>query len=145
MDTRAVLDTNVVISGFLWHGPPTNVLMAAAKGQTRLFASAPLYDELPAVLQRPKLATRLVETGYSPQSLVTKYSGFVTTVRPVEFLEPPRLSDPRDVAVVATAYAANAAWIVSGDKHLLELGTFHDIRIVSTAEFLRRLNADPVP
>jgi predicted nucleic acid-binding protein len=50
--------------------------------------------------------------------------------------------DPDDEMVLECAMAAAADFIVSGDKkHLLALGQFRDIPIVSPAEFLRRLAA----
>jgi predicted nucleic acid-binding protein len=50
--------------------------------------------------------------------------------------------DPGDEMVLECALAAEADYIVSGDKkHLLVLGEFHDIRIVSPSDFLRRLAA----
>jgi predicted nucleic acid-binding protein len=48
--------------------------------------------------------------------------------------------DPGDEMVLECALAAEADYIVSGDKkHLLALREFHGIRIVSPSDFLRRL------
>jgi predicted nucleic acid-binding protein len=48
--------------------------------------------------------------------------------------------DPGDEMVLECALAAEADYIVSGDKkHLLSLREFHGIRIVSPSDFLRRL------
>ena len=46
------------------------------------------------------------------------------------------LDDPDDDHVLACAFAAQADLIVSGDSHLLNLKTYHRIRIVSAAEAL---------
>jgi len=46
---------------------------------------------------------------------------------------------PADDRVLECAVAAHADCIVSGDKHLLELGRFGKIPILAPAEFLERL------
>lgn len=43
---RLVLDTNVVVAGLLWSGPPRRLLEAAVQGEIELFSSAVLLDEL---------------------------------------------------------------------------------------------------
>ena len=51
--------------------------------------------------------------------------------------------DPDDDAVLEAAVAAEADWIVSGDVHLLRLGSFRQIRIVSPADLLGGTAAEP--
>lgn len=43
---RLVLDTNVVVAGLLWNGPPRRLLQAAIDGECDLFSSAVPLDEL---------------------------------------------------------------------------------------------------
>ena len=43
---RLVLDTNIVVAGLLWNGPPRRLLEAAIAGEVELFSSAVLLDEL---------------------------------------------------------------------------------------------------
>jgi len=47
--------------------------------------------------------------------------------------------DPDDDAVLATALAAPADLIVSGDTHLLDLKSFHRIPIITAAEAVNRI------
>lgn len=50
------------------------------------------------------------------------------------------VADPCDEMVLECALAARADFIVSGDKkHLIPLGSFRTIRIVTPADFLRRM------
>jgi uncharacterized protein len=53
---RAVLDTNVIVSGLGWRGAPAAILDAVGDGQLVLVTSAPLLAELRRVLEYPKLA-----------------------------------------------------------------------------------------
>jgi predicted nucleic acid-binding protein len=52
---RAVFDTNILISGMFWAGPPKAALMAVRGQQIELLASQPLIDELVTTLSRAKL------------------------------------------------------------------------------------------
>ena len=51
---RLVLDTNVVVSGLLWDGPPRRLLDLAVRGDIALFSSTVLLDELAGVLRNPR-------------------------------------------------------------------------------------------
>ena len=64
-----------------------------------------------------------------------------------DFIEPRLVikavtSDPDDDRLLEAAVASNAQYIVSGDRHLLELGQWEAIPIV-TAEFFIREIIDP--
>jgi len=63
----------------------------------------------------------------------------------IELAEPtdiPRIvREPDDDHVLATALAARASLIVSGDRDLLDIGSFRDVRILNAAEALRMLGA----
>ena len=52
---RLVLDTNVVVSGLIWRGPPRQLLALGRSGRVTLFSSAVLLDELIDVLKRENL------------------------------------------------------------------------------------------
>ncbi|MFQ6092370.1 MAG: putative toxin-antitoxin system toxin component, PIN family [bacterium] len=56
---RVVADTNMVISGLLWRGPPRQILEEVRAGEITLFTSAMLSAELEEVLHREKFAQRL--------------------------------------------------------------------------------------
>ena len=55
---RVVADTNVIVSGLLWHGPSRQLLNAARQGTVELFTSGALLAELEEVLQREKFIKR---------------------------------------------------------------------------------------
>jgi len=48
-------------------------------------------------------------------------------------------SDPSDDIILATALAGQASYIVSGDKHLLDLGVYRGIKVVTAIEFVKIL------
>lgn len=135
---RLVLDTNVVIAGMLWQGPPRQLLEAGVHGTIRLATSAALVEELAQALKYPKLARRLSGQGLSAGTLVARYALISDSFAPASI---PRTvtSDPDDDKVLACALAAKADLIVSGDSHLLNLKSYQSIPIVGPAEALKRL------
>ncbi len=59
---------------------------------------------------------------------------------------PPQLvlvirSDPDDDRILECAVEAQAHFIVSGDPHLLDLGKFEKVRILSPADYLKEFEA----
>jgi uncharacterized protein len=132
---RVVADTNIVVSGLLWRGNPRRILDAARAGDIQLFTTPVLLTELEDVLSREKFAARLVSAGVTPHDLVLGYAALASVIEPAE-LEPVILADPDDDAVLACAVAARGDVIVSGDRHLLDLKKYLDVRIVTAAELV---------
>lgn len=130
---RAVADTNVVVSGLLWQGPPRRVLAQARLGTVELFTSPAMLAELQDVLMRRKFARRLALARVEPRDLVLGYAALARIILPAE-IDPTIADDPDDDAVLACALAARADVIVSGDRHLLKLREFQGIRILRAAE-----------
>ncbi len=131
---RLVADTNVVVSGLLWLGNPGRLLEAASLGRVTLYTSLALLAELSSTLSRPKLARPIMRSGLTLDDVLGRYL-YVTFV--VEPSAVPRVvsDDPDDDQVLACALAAQAELIVSGDKHLLDLGGhYQNIPIVTPAQ-----------
>jgi putative PIN family toxin of toxin-antitoxin system len=138
---RLVLDTNIVVAGLLWNGPPRRLLEAAIAGEVELYSSAVLLDELAHTLGYAKFAGRLESFGTSIAALVAQYTALVSLVAPASV---PRVvaNDADDDHVIAAAVAARAALIVTGDrKHLLPIGSHQGIAIVTAREVVDRIEA----
>src|SRR5262245_30848710 len=129
---RAVVDTNVVVSGLLWTGPSHRILQLARAGTIDLFTSPILLAELDEVLNRKKFMRRLELARIEPRELVLEYAALARVVHPPG-ISPVIDQDPDDDAVLACAVAARASIIVSGDRHLLDLAVFRGIRILRAA------------
>jgi predicted nucleic acid-binding protein len=48
-------------------------------------------------------------------------------------------ADPDDNIVLEAALTVGADYVVSGDSHLLDLGTFQDVPILTPDDFLERI------
>ena len=136
---RIVLDTNVAFSALLWRGLPYDFLQITRRHhRVRLFSSDALLQELGEVLTRPTSMKRLVLIGLSAADALAAYSDAVERVTPLS-IEPVIAADPDDDEVIAAAVAAGADMIVSGDRHLLDLGNHQGIHIVTVSEAMRLL------
>jgi len=129
---RLVLDTNVVISGLVFGGPPRELLDLALTGAVEVVTSPALEDELERVLRRKFPQDRLVilETLSALQEITTRVS-------PRETLSAIS-DDPTDNRVLECALSVRADAIVSGDRHLLACREFRGIPICSPQAFLAR-------
>lgn len=134
---RAVIDTNVIVSGVLFGGKPRQVIQAALEGAAEICISEELLEELSNVLRRPKFAldSRLIH------SILSELTGLARWVEPGKKHQI-ITDDPADDRLVDCAVAGKAQYVVTGDKHLLRLGQFNDIGMVTPEEFVRIL-ADP--
>lgn len=70
---KLVVDTNTLVSGSLWHGPPARLVSAALAGQARMFLSLPMLLELRETLQQAKFAQRLAGIGETAESLTERF------------------------------------------------------------------------
>jgi putative PIN family toxin of toxin-antitoxin system len=128
---RIVCDTNVLVSALIFGGNPRTVLELVSARQVEGFSSAALLREFEEVLLRPKFEL-------SPEQVAAMVELVRDTFRSVAPSTGIRAvpADPDDDAVVATALAAGADLIVSGDGHLLDLGQFGGVRILSSAQLV---------
>jgi uncharacterized protein len=135
---RLVLDTNIVASGLLWDGTPARLIDAVQAGGIEIYTSRILLAELARVLKRAKFAKTVAASGLGIEGLVLGYAELALLVEPLP-IPPTIITDPDDDHVLACALAADARLIVSGDKHLLGLGVFQNIEIITAAQSLERI------
>jgi putative PIN family toxin of toxin-antitoxin system len=127
--TRVVFDTNVFVSAFEFGGVPGTALLLASTGLFEVCTSGPLLDELIRVLR-----DRFEYSGDKLKEIQVRLAQLCTVVETVE--EITACSDPEDNRVLECAAAAKATCIVTGDNALLRLHSFHDIPILTPAQFL---------
>lgn len=132
MSTRVVLDTNVFFSAYGYGGKPARLVAAALDEEFELTTSPAIMAELARVL-----ATGLGADVDRIRSVVVQVTRSATVIRPTTKLDV--VIDESDNRILECAVAGGADLIVSGDRHLLQLGEFQDIEIVTVAEALDRL------
>lgn len=121
----------------LWQGKPAEVLNLARERRITPCISTEILGEFENLLERTKLQSRLEYWGYTIEYLIAVVQELSESYA-VELIEVPQLRDPDDAIVLATAIAAGAAVIVTGDGDLLTLTEFSSIPILTPTDFLER-------
>ena len=133
MPERVVFDTNIWISGLLWRGKPYQSLLLARGKVVEAIYCQPMAGELSEKLRNTfQFSENRIEAAmYDLRRTCTqvKITGELHAVA----------DDPDDDKFVECAVIAGAKLIVSGDGHLLKLGQYRDIQIVSASQFLERM------
>ena len=129
-----VADTNVIISALLWEGNESKIVRLAEEGKLKLFTSVALLDELKKVLMYEEFGL--------DEKTVDDNVKYILTIS--EIISPKRRlrvirEDPADNRVLECALAGKVRYIVSGNKHLLQLKKFSGVKIVRAKEFLDTL------
>ena len=134
---RVVLDTNILIGALITKGtPPDRLYQAWLRNEIELVTSFAQLAELVDVLSRPRLHgfLDLNEAAAIVETIATR--ALVLAELPLVDLSP----DPKDNPILATAIAAKADLIVSGDeRHVLLLGEVEGIPVVTAREALERI------
>lgn len=132
---RVVLDTNVWISGLLWRGLPWRLLRLAEAGEIEPCMAPAMLEELAEVLAYPRLQPRLAELELTDSDLIAYVLSLASFYEPASS-EPVIAADPDDDIFLHCAAIASADWVVSGDLHLLELGSYGRVTILTVRDFL---------
>ncbi|WP_293649279.1 putative toxin-antitoxin system toxin component, PIN family [Thiolapillus sp.] len=137
---RLVLDTNIIVSGLIWGGVPRQLLELGRDGQATFFTSSVLLDELADVLEREKFTALLASQNVTPAFLMQRYGMLARLVNPQPIERTVR--DMDDDAVIATALAAKANVIATGDSDLLVLHPWQGIQILNAADAVEFVQND---
>ena len=125
------LDTNICVSALEFGGLGARILWMARAGVLRIDVSDAIVEELVTVL-RDDFAWDGCRLHFAKEQI----AGFTNRVKPTRKVYVVE-ADPDDNAILECAAAGGSEWIVTGDKDLLRLGSFENIRIVRGAEFLK--------
>ncbi len=129
-------DTNVLISRLLFRSSPPAQALRRAMGHHRLVVSSETLIELGEVLSRPKFDRYLPLTDRLEFfDRLRRLALHVPNVPPIVACH-----DPKDDKFLSLALASRAAFILSGDDHLLRMNPFREIPILSPREYLDRAN-----
>jgi putative PIN family toxin of toxin-antitoxin system len=131
---RVVADTNIFISALMFGGLPGEFLDLALAGIFDLVSSTTLLDELEEKL-RNKFSLSIEDAA----AIRTRLEGTADLVEADETLDFIK-DDPDDNRVLECAMAGGANVIVSGDRHLLRLGAYSGISVLTVRQFIAGLH-----
>ena len=137
---RAVLDANVLVSGLIRpEGPPGRLLVRFLRDAAfELVASPATLDELRRSLRYPRIR-RYLRLPEEELALWVEALGAAALVVEGKVSRRVVTADPADDIYIAAATDGLADYIVSGDRHLLDLAEHGGIRIVTPRAFLSLL------
>lgn len=132
-EVRYVFDTNVLISAVLFENSKPAQALQYALTNGKVLLSLDLLEELNEVLGRER------------------FNRYLTTEEREEFLEAlieravlveitenvQECRDPKDDKVLELALNGEAQYIISGDRDLIALNPFRDVRVITADEFLK--------
>ena len=128
---KVVLDTNVWISSF-FGGHPRRIVELWADGKIMICLTPAIFDEYTAVMTRMGFARSPRYREYL--ALIAEGDNILFTMRTPDIHVVG--DDPDDDKFIECAVALECNYIVSGDKHLLQLQRYLHIPIVSPKAFL---------
>ena len=137
---QAVLDANVYASALVKPGgPPGRILhLLLADRAFEVVLSGSILVELRRCLDYPRLRKHISLTDPEIDRWILALELIADMVTPKRWIQAVP-DDPDDDHLLAAAIEGRAAFLVTGDRHVLTLGEYEGIRIVTPAGFLKVL------
>ena len=129
---RAILDTNVFVSGIFWEGNFCSQIIDKWRNKEfELVSSVEILDEFVKTLKDFKIQM--------PEEMIEDWRNLIiensVIVEPTIKLNVIR-DDPDDNKFLEAGISGNVDLVISQDKHLLNLREYHGIKIVNPEDFL---------
>ncbi len=133
---RIVVDTNIVISRYLSpHGTPAQLIQQWEEGAFTLLVSEPILEEYQEVLAYERLRKLHQLSDDEIEQVIVHFRSFAEMVT-VEGTLQVIHEDPDDDKFLECAVSGGAGYIVSGDRHLLDLKEYEGIVTLDPASFV---------
>ena len=122
-------DTNVLLSATLWDGSVAQkLLFDLIKQNVEIYTTTEILSEYQEVLKR--------DFDFSDEEvaeIMEKVLAFVTLVNPTKRVKVVK-KDPDDDIIIECALESNSKYVITYDKHLLNLKEYHGIQIIKPEE-----------
>lgn len=133
---KVVLDTNVLVSVVLTNsGPPAAIIRSWRAGRISVVISPALLQELADVLGRARVRAQVRMLPDDEREFLAGLVDRTLVVIPTETINVVT-ADPDDNRVLEAAVEGEADYVVSGDRHLLDVGEYSGIPVVTPARFV---------
>ena len=136
---RVVFDTNVLVAAYNWPGGMADrASWLARRGVAESHTSAFILDEVERIL-REKFGWENNRVGRAAAQIRRISKGVHEPAERVDVIE----DDPMDNGILECALAAEAKFLVTGDrKHLLPLGSFRGVSVIGLRDFVVMLTEE---
>lgn len=129
MHPVVVYDTNILLSSIGWGRTPGQCLDLARHGKVDGLTCTEILSEL-----KDKLITKLNFSSTETTNTFEDLRGFLRIIKITNTLKVID-ADPDDDKIIECAVVGSATHIVTGDRHLLSIGSYQNIQIVTAADF----------
>ena len=127
---RIVVDTNIYISAIFWGGKPREIIDLGRDNRVHIFTSLEIENDI-----AEKLRTKFRLNEEEINQILLDFSTLTVPVKVTTKIEVIP-DDPEDNKFIECAVISGANYIVSGDKHLLDLKEYSGIKILKASEYL---------
>jgi len=129
-----VFDTNALLSATLWNNSEAQkLLFKLIDLDAKLYITMPMITEYQKVMQRDFKFTH--QETIEAVTKILKIFQLVTPKEKIDIIK----DDPTDNMIIECAVCANAQYIITYDKHLLQIKKFRNIQILLPKEFTKTL------
>nr|MBA4405238.1 putative toxin-antitoxin system toxin component, PIN family [Nanoarchaeum sp.] len=129
---RVTADTNILVSATICAGNEYELLKLAKLGKIKLMLSPHILAEFKGVISRPKFGFNDKQISEVSKQLLMVSEVVMPNIKVNVIKE-----DPADNHVLECALSGKADYIVSGDKHLLDLKKYEKVKIFRTWAMLK--------
>ena len=140
---KVVLDTNVWLSAVFWEGEANKIIEKVSKKEREKFEiiiSREIISEIIEVLNKEAKFQKFIENRkQSIEELIRTILSITTLIETKTKIELIK-EHPKDNIILEIAFDGKVDYIVSYDKHILNLLEFRGIKITSPTEFLKVFN-----
>lgn len=139
-----VVDTNVLVSGFVRRNTQSPTVLVIDAWRARIFVlvvSEHILDELERTFLEPYFASRLTPEQRTANITLIREEAIIT---PITSEVHGIATHPEDDLILATAVSAQVDYLVTGDTKLQDLGSYQGVVILSPREFLELLTAERI-
>jgi len=129
---KVVLDTNVYLSAIIFGGKPRKILSLGIQGKILFFTSSAILLEI-----ADKLKDKFLWSNKKINETIKTIADTAKVVRPESKVDVVK-DDPSDNKIIEAGIECGADFIISGDKHLLKIKKYENIKILGPSDFLKK-------
>src|SRR3989344_8450753 len=136
---KITLDTNVILSSTFWFGDSSKIMEMVEKGETELILSEDIIEEYKDVLNYEEIQDKIKNKNLEMQRTVEEIITLSKIVEPKNKFDVIK-EDSDDNKIIECAVEGKVDYIISQDKHLLDIKEFQGIKIITPKDFLIKKN-----
>lgn len=134
---RVVLDTNVWLSAIFWEGEASKIIEVCEKNKAEIIITEDILSEIIDVLNKESKFQKFIEDRKQKVEdlvrTILSIANLIETESKLDLIK----EHPKDNIILEAALDGKADYIISYDKHILNMIEFREIKILKPGEFLK--------